>query len=168
MLGIGMRIILLVLTLTASVSAPADEGMWTFDNFPAAAVEKAYGIAVTAPWLDHVRLSTIRLTNCTAAFVSPQGLILTNHHCVESCLAELSSKDNSLLDRGYSTSKPSDERRCATQLADVLVGTEDVSAAVARALRGLDDKAANEARKKHSPSSSRPANRQAPRRSRAG
>jgi len=77
-----------------------------------------------------------------------EGLILTNHHCVESCLAELSSKDNSLLDRGYAAAKRSDERRCSTQLADVLVGLEDVTATVTKALQGLDDKAANEARKK--------------------
>jgi hypothetical protein len=145
---VGMRIIVLIVALTASLAASADEGMWTFDNFPVGTVEKTYGTAVTAAWLDHVRLSTIRLTNCTASFVSPEGLILTNHHCVESCLAELSSKDNSLLDRGYATAKRSDERRCSTQLADVLVGMEDVTATVTKALQGLDDKAANEARKK--------------------
>jgi hypothetical protein len=143
-----MRLILLIVALAASLPAAADEGMWTFDGFPAGAVESAYGAQVTAAWLDHVRLSTIRLTNCTASFVSSDGLMLTNHHCIESCLAELSSKDNSLLDRGFAASKRGDERRCSTQLADVLVGTEDVTAAVTKALQGLDDSAANEARKK--------------------
>jgi hypothetical protein len=136
------------MALGASLPSWADEGMWTFDNFPASAVEKTYGTAVTPEWLDHVRLSTIRLTNCTASFVSPEGLILTNHHCAESCLAELSSKDLSLLDRGYSAAKRTDERRCSTQLADVLVGMENVTATVAKSLGGLDDKAANDARKK--------------------
>ncbi len=96
-----MRLLILVMTLTAAAPALADEGMWTFDNFPAASVQKIYGTAPDTAWLDHVRLSTIRLSNCTASFVSPDGLILTNHHCVESCLAELSSKDNSLLDLGH-------------------------------------------------------------------
>jgi hypothetical protein len=143
-----MRIILLIMALAASLPALADEGMWTFDNFPATNVEKTYGTPVSATWLDHVRLSTIRLTNCTGSFVSPAGLILTNHHCVESCLAELSSKDNSLIDRGYGSSKRTDERRCSTQLADVLVGMENVTAAVAKSVGGLDDKSANDARKK--------------------
>lgn len=143
-----MRLTLVVLALIASLPAWADEGMWTFDNFPASTVQKAYGTDVTAAWLDHVRLSTIRLTNCTASFVSPEGLILTNHHCVESCLAELSSKDNSLLDRGYRTTNRSAERRCSTQLADVLVGMDNVTATVAKSVGGLDDKAANDARKK--------------------
>ncbi|HLZ96543.1 MAG TPA: S46 family peptidase [Steroidobacteraceae bacterium] len=143
-----MRIILLIVGLAASLPALADEGMWTFDNFPASQVEKTYGTAVTAAWLDHVRLSTIRLSNCTASFVSPEGLILTNHHCVESCLAELSSKDNSLIDRGFETGKRTDEHRCSTQLADVLVGMENVTDTVSKSVGGLDDKSALVARKK--------------------
>jgi hypothetical protein len=143
-----MRIILLIVALCASVPSLADEGMWTFDNFPANTVAKTYGAQITPAWLDHLRLSTLRLTNCTASFVSPEGLILTNHHCVESCLAELSSKDMSLLDRGYSAAKRTDERRCSTQLADVLVSMENVTSTVAKSLVGLDDKAANVARKR--------------------
>jgi len=143
-----MRILLLILALAATAPALADEGMWTFDNFPAATVEHTYGVQITPDWLDRVRLSTIRLTNCTASFVSPDGLILTNHHCVESCLAELSSKDNSLLDRGFLAPTRSAERRCSTQLADVLVGMDNVTSTVAKAVAGLDDKAANTARKK--------------------
>jgi hypothetical protein len=143
-----MRILVLAAALAASLPVLADEGMWTFDNFPASTVQSTYGTAITQEWLDHVRLSTLRLTNCTGSFVSPDGLILTNHHCVESCLAELSSKDKSLLDQGFATSSPKDERRCSTQLADVLVGTENVTSAVANAVRGQTDKAANDARKK--------------------
>ena len=143
-----MRTALLIWALTAPLLAGADEGMWTFDNFPAASVNKAYGAQVTAPWLDHLRLSTARLTNCTASFVSAEGLMLTNHHCIESCLAELSSANNSLIDRGFIAAKRSEERRCATQLADVLVGTEDVTEAVKKAQSGLNDQAALDARKK--------------------
>jgi len=137
-----------MITLAASLPAMADEGMWTFDNFPSSTVEKTYGVPITQAWLDHVRLSTIRLSNCTASFVSPDGLILTNHHCVESCLAELSSKDNSLIDQGFSTRKRAEERRCSTQVADVLVGMDNITAAVAKAISGLGDTAANTARKK--------------------
>ena len=143
-----MRIVFLVLAVAGWLPALADEGMWTFDNFPAAAVQRTFGTEVTPAWLDHVRLSTIRLTNCTASFVSPEGLILTNHHCVESCLAELSSKDDSLIDRGFLAAERPAEKRCSTQLADVLVGMDNVTAAVAKATVGLDAKAANDARKK--------------------
>jgi len=91
-----MRVWVVGLVFLAAAPVFADEGMWTFDDFPSGAVKQRYGADITPAWLDHVRLSTIRLTNCTASFVSPEGLILTNHHCVESCLAEMSSKDKSL------------------------------------------------------------------------
>src|SRR3981081_4876612 len=96
-----MRGFLLVLACVAALPALADEGMWTFDNFPSNTVKQHYGADITPAWLDHVRLSTIRLTNCTASFVSPEGLILTHHPCVESCLAELSSQDRSLVELGF-------------------------------------------------------------------
>jgi len=81
-----MRILFMILTIAATAPALADEGMWTFDNFPTEAVKKAYGLDITPLWLDHVRLSTIRLTNCTASFISPSGLLLPNRRCLESCL----------------------------------------------------------------------------------
>jgi hypothetical protein len=143
-----MRLLILMVALTSAAAATADEGMWTFDHFPVETVRQTYGTEINGAWLDHVRLSTMRLANCTASFVSPDGLILTNHHCVESCLAELSSKDHSLIDLGYLAPSRTAERRCSTQLADVLVGMADVTPLVAKAVAGLDDKAANTARKK--------------------
>jgi Peptidase S46 len=143
-----MRGILLALACVAAQPTLANEGMWTFDNFPSNAVKQDYGVDITPAWLDHVRLSTIRLTNCTASFVSPEGLILTNHHCVESCLAELSSKDKSLVELGFAAADRNAEQRCPAQLADVLVGTEDVTGAISKAIAGLNDTAANDARKR--------------------
>lgn len=143
-----MRGFLLLLACAASLPAYADEGMWTFDNSPSTAVQRQYGVEITPAWLDHVRLSTIRLTNCTASFVSPAGLMLTNHHCVESCLAELSSKDKSLVELGFAAADRSRELRCPAQLADVLVASENVTDSVARAIAGLSDTAANSARKR--------------------
>lgn len=145
---LGMRAIVLAAPLLAAGSAVADEGMWTFDNFPADAVQKAYGVSVTPAWLDHVRLSTVRLTNCTGSFVSPDGLFITNHHCVESCLGELSSKDGNLLQKGFLAADRNGERRCATQLADVLLAMENVTSAVLKAGAGLSEPEANEARKR--------------------
>jgi hypothetical protein len=143
-----MRGLLLLAACTASLSAMANEGMWTFDNFPSTAVRQGFGANITPAWLDHVRLSTLRLTNCTASFVSREGLILTNHHCIESCLAELSSKEKSLLEQGFQASARKEEQRCPAQHADVLVGTENITDAVLKADSGLSDAAANTARKK--------------------
>jgi hypothetical protein len=142
-----LRGLLLIAASTVSASAFADEGMWTFDNFPAAAVKQSFGAEITPSWLDHVRLSTLRLTNCSASFVSPEGLILTNHHCIETCLAELSSTERSVLELGYQASSRRDEQRCPSQHADVLVAQENITEAVRKAESGLSDAAANAARK---------------------
>jgi len=143
-----MRKLLLCVLTAAAVPALAEEGMWTFDNFPAAALKQQYGADITPAWLDHVRLSTLRLSNCTGSFVSAEGLILTNHHCAESCLAENSSKEKNLLDLGFAAADRPGERRCSTQVADVLVHMENVTADVAKALAGLSPTDANKARKK--------------------
>lgn len=143
-----MRILICVLAVFTVWSARADEGMWTFDNFPAAAVQQTYGVNITADWLEHVQLSTVRLSNCTASFVSSEGLLLTNHHCVESCLAELSNKDQSLLDLGYIAADRKSEMRCSTQIADVLVNMQNVTDDVLKSVAGLKNDMANAARKK--------------------
>lgn len=135
-------------TLLAAPPARADAGMWTFDNFPAAAVKDQYGARIDQAWLDRVRTATIRLANCTASFVSADGLILTNHHCAEACLDEHSSAAQPLLRNGFLARRREQELRCGTQVADVLMGMEDVTAKVDAAIRGLDDRAANDTRKK--------------------
>ena len=123
-------------------SANADEGMWTFHGFPFDKANSALKTRLDQAWLDRVRLATVRLSNCTASFVSGNGLMLTNHHCVESCLAELSSKEKSLVEDGFLATKPAEERKCQTQVADVLVGMEDITARIGAAIAGKDEKAA--------------------------
>jgi hypothetical protein len=130
------------------VVAAADEGMWTVDNFPAAAVKEKYGVQITPQWLEKVRLSTVRLSNCTASFVSPDGMILTNHHCVQSCLAQLSTQENDLHKNGFLAKGRDQELRCPTQNADILMEIEDITAKVTAATSGKDDKTAGEIRKK--------------------
>jgi hypothetical protein len=143
-----MRGLLFLLACAASFSAFAEEGMWTFDNFPSDRVKQSYGIEISSAWLDHVRLSTLRLSNCSASFVSSEGLILTNQHCIEPCLAELSWNDKSLIDSGFNAPARSQEQRCPSQQADVLLASEDVTARVLRATAGLSEVAANETRKR--------------------
>jgi V8-like Glu-specific endopeptidase len=132
---------------TAGGAASADEGMWTFDNFPSALVGERYGVEVDEAWLERTRLGTVRLAGCTASFVSPTGLILTNHHCVASCLAQNSTRESSLLDTGFVARTRESELRCSTQIADVLERLENVTAKVQEATRGLAERDANERRR---------------------
>ena len=81
-----------LLLAAASITAPAlaDEGMWTYDNFPTAKMRAKYGWAPDAAWLEHARLGSIRLTlGCSASLVSPDGLVMTNHHCARDCVSDL-------------------------------------------------------------------------------
>jgi hypothetical protein len=135
--------------LTVLLCAPsqADEGMWTFHGFPLEKTNAALKTKLDQAWLDRVRNATVRLSNCTGSFVSADGLILTNHHCVESCLAELSSKEKSLVEDGFLAKTREEEKRCQTQVADILIGMEDVTGKIAAATSGKDEKSANDVRK---------------------
>jgi Peptidase S46 len=136
-----------LLALGVATRGAADEGMWTFDHFPQATVAKRYGATIDRAWLDHVQHAIARLAGCTASFVSAEGLLLTNHHCVESCLAQNSTRDVSRIETGFMAATREQELRCPVQIAEVLEATEDVTGTVAAALRGLDDRAANDRRR---------------------
>src|SRR6267378_4439208 len=100
-------------TLAAIGPALADEGMWTFDNFPSATVKQKYGITIDQKWLDHVRASAVRLAGgCSASVVSPNGLVLTNHHCVAGCAQNLSSPEHDYVKNGFFTARLEDEQQC--------------------------------------------------------
>ena len=121
--------------------------MWTFQEFPHALLKREHGTDVSGAWLDSVRTATIRLSNCTASFVSPEGLILTNHHCAEACLDEHSSKERNLLGSGVSRA----HARAGTQMRHPDRGRADGNGKHhrhgGRRHQGLGDKAANDKRK---------------------
>ncbi len=141
------RALLALVVLVISAPAFSDGGMWTFQEFPHALLKREHGADVSNAWLDRVRTATIRLSNCTASFVSADGLILTNHHCAEACLDEHSSKDQNLVAAGFLARTREQELKCGTQIADVLMAMEEITAKVDAATRGLDAKAANDKRK---------------------
>ena len=108
----------LTAALLTATAAHADEGMWTYDNFPTAKVKEQYGVTIDGAWLDRVREASVRLSGCSASFVSPEGLILTNHHCITACLSENSSKEKSLLDDGFVARNRGEEIARRTQVQE--------------------------------------------------
>jgi len=144
----AVLVLLVSLLLLAPPPARSDAGMWTFHDFPQDLVKRQYGADISPAWLDRVRIATLRLSNCTASFVSPGGLILTNHHCAEACLDEHSTSEQNLVRSGFLARSREQELKCGTQIADVLMSVENVTERVAAAVRGLDDRAANDTRKK--------------------
>lgn len=126
------------LALAGAPAAHADEGMWTFDNFPAAKVKAAYGVDITPAWLDHVRNAAVRLsTGCSASMVTGEGLVLTNNHCVEGCAQDLSSPEHDYYTHGYTAARRDDEHKCAGMQAEVLTAITDVTPQMTGAGKGL-------------------------------
>jgi hypothetical protein len=126
--------VLLAIALSAPLSA--DEGMWPFNQFPREAVNTKYKFDVTPEFLDHLRLSSVRLTGTRASagsggLVSSNGLILTNQHLVAGCVG------NSLNDGFYAASQ-SAERKCDGLEAAVLMSIEDVTGQVKGAAKGKE------------------------------
>ncbi len=126
--------------------ARADEGMWTFDNFPIETVNQKYGTRIDQAWLDRLRLASVRIQGCSASFVSPEGLILTNWHCVVGCAQELSDAQRDYVKNGFTAATREEEVRCPGQTAEVLVEITDVTEQVRAAGEGLEGAAFNAAR----------------------
>jgi hypothetical protein len=131
-------VVLLIAAATLwSQAARADEGMWTFDNFPAAKVNAAMGTAIDQKWLDHVRLAAVRLSSgCSASIVSAAGLVLTNHHCVRDCAQNLSTAQIDYAQAGFQTARREDEKLCPGMVAEILDGIADVTPRITAAAAG--------------------------------
>jgi hypothetical protein len=142
------RLGIIGITFLLAQSLMADEGMWTLDNFPADSVNQKYGVNIDQDWLDRVRLSTTRLEGgCTGSFVSPEGLVLTNHHCVRRCIADNSEAGNDLQENGFVAANREAELSCPSDQLSVLVQMDDITKDVAKATAGKSEAEANEARK---------------------
>jgi hypothetical protein len=109
-------------------AARADEGMWLYNAFPAAQVKAAYGFAPSQAWLDHVRLSSLRFPGGSGAFVSPEGLVATNHHIARACVSNLSSKEHDYMNEGFVAATRADEKTCPGMELSQLMGIERVTA----------------------------------------
>ncbi len=138
---------LLLTVLATPRPAAADEGMWTYDDFPASRVAKKYGFAPTAAWLDQVRLASARLAGgCSASFVSPDGLVMTNHHCAHRCIEELSTAERDLVKSGFLAKARGEELRCPAVEVNQLRRITDVTARIRKATAGLEGARFNAAR----------------------
>jgi hypothetical protein len=103
--------------------------MWPFNGVPKARLKQKYGFEPTQAWLDHLRLSSVRIGD-SGAFVSPNGLILTNHHVGRSCILGASTKDKDLMAAGFYARTRAEEIKCAGLEAEILVGIEDITSKV--------------------------------------
>jgi hypothetical protein len=133
----------------ASASASAEEGMWTFDNPPLAQLEQRFGFRPTKEWLDHLRLASVRfMDGGSGSFVSPDGLMITNHHVGLGCIQNVSTAEQDFVKTGISADSREKELPCPGYEVNVLTRIEDVSAAVLGTVKPeMSDAQAREARK---------------------
>ena len=131
-----------VLLLAAFSVIHAEEGMWTFDNPPAKLLQAKYGFVPTQAWLDHLRLASVRLNDGgSGSFVSPNGLLLTNHHVARGQLQKNSTAGHDYVRDGFYAASPDAEMKSPDLEVNVLVAMRDVTARVQGAVKGIGDEA---------------------------
>ena len=149
MRNIKVAAVVLGLALAGAGLAVADEGMWTFDNPPVKQLKEKYDFEPTQAWLDHVRLASVRFNDGgSGSFVSPEGLVLTNHHVARGQLQKVSSPQKDYVKDGFLAATRAEELKCPDLELNVLMSMEDVTAKVMAAVKpGMSEKDANDARK---------------------
>jgi hypothetical protein len=139
--------VLLVVTIAAGVVLRADQGMWMPQQIPQLAARlKSLGFQgdpkAFADLTGQPMGAVVSLGGCTASFVSPEGLIVTNHHCVTGALQFNSTPQKDLLTNGY-LAKTREEELPAGPGSRVFVTTKvtDVTDAITGGLdRSLTDR----------------------------
>ena len=115
-------------------SARPDEGMWLLNSPPRKLLEERHGFEPTAAWLEHLQKSSVRFgAGGSASFVSPNGLVMTNHHVGRDSIQKLSIKDKDYQRDGFYAKTRADELRCPDLQLNVLQSIEDVTACVNKA-----------------------------------
>lgn len=125
----------LALGFVFAIFALADEGMWLFEHFPNDAVEQKYGFKVSDVFLHHLERASVRFDNGgSGSFISPHGLLFTNHHVGEDCIQKLSSAEHDYMAKGFFSATQADEKPCPDFEVNVQLTTEDVTAKVNRGI----------------------------------
>ncbi|HCY74557.1 MAG TPA: peptidase S46 [Ignavibacteriales bacterium] len=102
--------------------------MWTFENPPLEYFEKEYGFKPSTGLLEKFQKSALKFGNgCSASFVSEDGLIMTNHHCVRGILAFVQKNDENILKNGFFASTLSEERTVPNLRVEQLLIIKDVT-----------------------------------------
>ena len=148
------RLLFLLATLACFMrpdSAPADEGMWLFNNPPKELLRKKYGFEPTKEWLDHVQKASVRFnTGGSGSFISADGLVMTNHHVGLQALEKLSNQNKKdYVKNGFYAKTYAEEFKSVDEELNVLMEIVDVTKEVKGAVDPkMSDEQAFAARRK--------------------
>lgn len=105
-----------------------DEGMWLPNVLPLGRLKELYGFEPPSGWVEHVQKASVRMNNGgSASFVSPSGLLVTNHHVAESILGDLSSPEKDYIADGFYAESLEDEVRAPQLEVNILWEIDDVT-----------------------------------------
>jgi hypothetical protein len=134
---------LLFIPLLLLPAAQADEGMWLFNAPPTKQLQEKYGFTPTQEWLDHLQKASVRFNvGGSGSFVSPDGLIITNHHVGSDALQKFSDAQHNYLREGFYAKTNAEEKPCLDLELNVLMSIEDVTERVKAAIKPDMDAAA--------------------------
>jgi hypothetical protein len=141
------RVLLISVLLAAAAVvqlnvAAADEGMWLFNYPPQKLLKEKHHFEPTDAWLAHLQRSAVRFNNGgSGSFVSPDGLVMTNHHVGADSLQKLSTKDRDLMRNSFYARTSAEELKCVDLELNVLMSIEDVTERVNAAVKSAADSA---------------------------
>jgi hypothetical protein len=126
----------LVVLALAAVTARADEGMWLFNNPPRKLLEEKYKFDPTDKWLEHLQKSSVRFNSGgSGSFVSPDGLVMTNHHVGLNVLQQISKPGGKdYVKDGFYAETRDKEVKAEQEELNVLMKIEDVTKRVKAAV----------------------------------
>jgi hypothetical protein len=127
---LGLVAALAAVLVASSAVGHADEGFWPFNRVPRAAIKQRYGVDLTDAWIERVQHASIRFPSGSGSFVSPDGLVLTNHHVAMEIIQELSTKERDYVQNGFLAADRAQELKAPNLELVVLQSIEDVTARV--------------------------------------
>ncbi len=114
--------------------------MWTFENPPTDWFKEAYDFEPNEEWFTDVRNSSLRFAEwCSASFISPNGLIMTNHHCSRDVVGNLQQEGENFDTQGFHAKNRSEERKAEGLFVEQLLMIKDITKEVEEFTKNPDN-----------------------------
>ncbi|HWI16363.1 MAG TPA: S46 family peptidase [Vicinamibacterales bacterium] len=129
--SVAVLAIFVVLPLTGH----ANEGFWPFNRIPRAAIKQALGVDLSDQWIQRVQQASVRFPSGSGSFISPDGLVLTNHHVSLDLLHKLSTPEKDYASKGFVAANRGQEIKLGDLELMSLQKIEDVTGKVNEAVK---------------------------------